>query len=54
MLILTYHNGNVETERILEVGDWIVRQESSAQKEVMVLSDENFKARYTEMQEMDE
>jgi hypothetical protein len=54
MLILTYHNGNVETERILEVGDWVVRQESSAQKEVMVLSDENFKARYTEMREMDE
>jgi hypothetical protein len=54
MLVLTYHNGNVETERILEVGDWVVRQESSAQKEVMVLSDENFKARYTEMREMDE
>lgn len=54
MLVLTYHNGNVETERILKVGDWVVRQESSAQKEVMVLSDENFKARYTEMWEMDE
>jgi hypothetical protein len=54
MLVLTYHNGNVETERILETGDWVVRQESSAQKEVMVLSDENFKARYTEMREMDE
>jgi hypothetical protein len=54
MLVLTYHNGNVETERILGVGDWVVRQESSAQKEVMVLSDENFKARYAEMREVDE
>ena len=54
MLVLTYYNGIVETERILQVGDWIVRQEGSSEKEVMVLSDGNFRARYTEVREVDE
>lgn len=54
MLVLTYQDGNVETERILQVGDWVVRQEDSAQKEVMVLSDGSFRARYMELRGVDE
>ena len=54
MLVRTFHNGNLETERIVQVGDWVIRQESSVQKEVMVLEDENFRARYMEMPEMNE